>query len=167
MELKDHPLLQVDAGLDTSVYLALASQVVSGNVALGPGLYFVSPLYIYFTATILAITDSLTAVRVIQAMLGTAAVALIFITAREWFGRSAAWTAATLAAVTGLFTFYETLLLQAALDPFLTAAFLCALTFALTRASGRWFILAGVVLGTRMLESAEPPPRRRSVLRGC
>ena len=124
---------------------------IDGNVALGPGLYFVSPLYIYFTAAVLAIAQSLTIVRVVQVAFGTAAVALVFITARMWFGRPAAWAAATLAALTGLFTFYEILVLQAALDPFLTAAFLCALAFALTRRSGRWFILTGVVLGIAAL----------------
>ena len=147
LQLRDHPLLQADAGLDTTVYLDLARRVLDGNVALGPGLYFVSPLYIYFTAAVLAIAQSLTIVRVVQVAFGTAAVALVFITARVWFGRPAAWAAATLASLTGLFTFYEILVLQAALDPFLTAAFLCALTFALTRRSGRWFILTGVVLG--------------------
>ena len=83
-----------------------------------------------------------------QVAFGTAAVALVFVTARLWFGRPAAWAAATLAALTGLFTFYEILVLQAALDPFLTAAFLCALAFALTRRSGRWFILRGSFWGS-------------------
>jgi hypothetical protein len=48
LQLRDHPLLQPDTGLDTTVYTRLAEQVVSGNLSLGPGLYFVSPLYIYF-----------------------------------------------------------------------------------------------------------------------
>ena len=40
-ELKDHPLIQPDAGLDTTAYVTLARQVIGGNTALGPGLYFV------------------------------------------------------------------------------------------------------------------------------
>ena len=52
-----------------------------------------------------------TAVRLVQALLGTGAVALVFVAADAWFGRRAAWVAAAMAALTGLFTFYESLLL--------------------------------------------------------
>jgi tetratricopeptide (TPR) repeat protein len=121
LQLRDHPLLQPDAGLDTSVYLALAQEVVGGNLSLGPGLYFVSPLYIYFVALVLRVAGSVFWVRLVQIVLGTAAVWLIFRMADRWHGRRAAWIAGALAAGCGLFTFYEILLLQAALDPFLTA----------------------------------------------
>src|ERR671913_732709 len=125
--LKDHPLLRPDAGLDTTAYVTLAQRVIRGDLALGPGLYFVSPLYIYFLSAALALFDSFTAVRILQVALGTATVAAIYVTAQEWFGRRAAWLAGVFAASTGLFTFYETLILQAALDPFLTAVALAAL----------------------------------------
>ena len=134
LQLKDHPLVQPDVGLDTSAYADLAKRVVAGDLGLGPGLYYVSPLYIYFLAAILAVTDSFTAARVAQICLGTAAVGFIFLTAREWFGERAAWVAAILAALTGLFTFYEALILQASLDVFLTSAALLCLTLALRRA---------------------------------
>ena len=63
LQLRNHPLLQPDAGLDTTAYVDLARQVLAGNVGLGPGLYFVSPLYIYFLAGALAAFRSFTAVR--------------------------------------------------------------------------------------------------------
>lgn len=151
LQLKDHPLLQEDAGLDTSVYLDLARQVLAGNLALGPGLYFVSPLYIYFTAAVLSLADSLLAVRLAQVLLGTGAVVCIFIAAREWFGRAAAVSAALVATLTGLFTFYESLILQAALDPFLTAAALAALALGLNRGGARYFALTGVSLGLQAM----------------
>lgn len=66
LQLHDHPLLQPDAGLDTSAYVALAGRVRAGDLLLGPGLYFVSPLYIYFLAASLAIDDSFSAVRVLH-----------------------------------------------------------------------------------------------------
>ena len=53
-ELKDHPVLRPDAGLDTTAYVKLAQRVVAGDLALGPRLYFVSPLYIYFLSAALA-----------------------------------------------------------------------------------------------------------------
>ena len=128
LQLRDHPLTQPDAGLDTTAYAQLAQQVLDGNLGLGPGVYYVSPFYIYFLAVGLAVFKSFTAVRVLQIVLGTASVGLIFLTARAWFGERAAWIALALAALTGLFTFYEVLILQASVDAFLTSAALFFLT---------------------------------------
>ena len=152
LQLRTHPLLQPDAGLDTTVYVELARAVTAGNVSLGPGLYFVSPLYIYFVALLLQISSgSLFFVRLAQILLGTAAVGLIFSTADVWHGRRAAFIAAALATFTGIFTFYEVLLLQAALEPILTAAALACLAFALTRGSGRMFVASGLLFGIQTL----------------
>ena len=149
--LKDHLLTQPDAGLDTTTYVALARRVLGGDLALGPGLYFVSPLYIYFLAGVLSVSESFTIVRLVQIALGAAAVGCIYAAADAWFGRRAAWLAAALAALTGLFTFYESLLVQAALDPFLTAAALAALALGLKRQSDRWYLVAGVAFGIQTL----------------
>lgn len=151
LQLKDHVLTQPDAGLDTTTYVGLAERVVGGDLALRPGLYFVSPLYIYFLAGVLGVTGSFTAVRVLQIALGTCAVAFVFVMTEEWFGRRAAWVAAALAALTGLFTFYESLLLQSALDPFLTAAALMCLTLGFARGGRRWFVLSGLAFGLDVL----------------
>src|SRR5258706_16206182 len=66
MQLKDHVLTQADAGLDTPAYVALARRVLAGDMGLGPGLYFLSPLSAYFLAAVLAVTNSFTAVRLLQ-----------------------------------------------------------------------------------------------------
>jgi tetratricopeptide (TPR) repeat protein len=141
LQLKDHPLTQPDAGLDTTAYVNLAKAVMGGNPGLGPGVYYVSPLYIYFLAAGLGVLKSFTAVRVVQIALGTASVAFIFLTARTWSGRRSAWIAAGLAAFTGLFTFYEVLILQASLDAFLTSAALYFLTRALVPDLSREIVL--------------------------
>lgn len=151
LQLRYLPLVQPDAGLDTTAYAQLANQVIGGNWGLGPGLYYVSPLYIYFLAAFLGPTGSYTAVRLIQVALGTVAVGFILICAREWFGRRAGWIAAILAAGTGLFTFYEALILQTSIDVFLTSAALLCFTFALTRDNRRWMIATGVVFGLQAL----------------
>jgi len=127
-QLRDHPLLQPEAAGDSAAYVRLARDVLGGNLLLGPGLYYLSPLYIYFLAAALAISGSFDFVRVVQVLLGVASVGLIFATARQWFGERAAWAAALLAALTGLFTFYEILILQSSIDVFLTSAALYALT---------------------------------------
>ena len=160
LQLKGHPLVQPDAGLDTTAYAELARRVVNGDLGLGPGLYYVSPLYIYFLAAVVGLTESFTVVRFVQIVLGTASVGFIFFTARIWFGERAAWMAATLAALTGLFTFYEVLILQAGLDAFLTSAALYFLSTALCGTAGSKdpastrqtaFALAGVLFGLATL----------------
>ena len=156
LQLKDHPLVQPDVGLDTTAYVDLAKKVLAGDVGLGPGLYYVSPLYIYFLAVAYGITKSFTSVRLLQIVLGTASVGCLFLTAREWFGDRAAWAAAILAAFTGLFTFYEALILQASIDPFLTSAALLCVTLGLKRDS-RWFLAAGVVFGIATLNRPNMP----------
>jgi tetratricopeptide (TPR) repeat protein/4-amino-4-deoxy-L-arabinose transferase-like glycosyltransferase len=161
LQLYDHPLLQANAGLDTTVYTSLAAKVLAGNPSLAPGLYFVSPLYIYFLAAILSVSGSLAFARLVQIALGTAAVWMMFVGARAWFGERAGWCAAVLAALTGLFTFHEVLILQAALDPFLTAAALTALALALTaRRAQMWFAVSGIAFGIQTLN-------RPSVLIPC
>jgi tetratricopeptide (TPR) repeat protein len=141
----------------------LARQVLAGNLSLGPGVYYVSPLYIYFLAGILAVTDSFTAVRLVQIGLGTASVGCIYLTARHWFGDRAALVAAGVAVLTGLFTFYEVLILQASIDAFLTSAALYALTRGLVALPpkggshgeggrhGEWLLLAGLIFGVQTL----------------
>src|SRR3954468_1706523 len=71
LQLKDHVLTQPDAGLDTTAYVALAHRVLNGDRGLGPGLYFLSPLYAYFLAAVLAVNESFTTVRLVQITLGT------------------------------------------------------------------------------------------------
>ena len=151
LQLRDHPLLQPDVGLDTAAYAELARRVVAGDLGLGPGLYFISPLYIYFLAASLAGTDSFTAVRVLQVLLGTASVGFVFLSARDWFGERAAWVAAGVATFTGLFTFYESLVLQASLDGVLTSAALLSVTRGLITEKKGWWTAAGVVFGLAVL----------------
>lgn len=151
LQLDRHPLLQPDTGLDTSAYTALAKRVAAGDLALGPGLYYLSPLYIYFLAPLYAVSGSFTTARVVQALLGTGAIALIFLSAQSWFGRRAAWISATIAALSGVFTYYEALLLQSALDPFLTALALWLLTRAWQRDERRTFFIAGIAFGIATL----------------
>jgi 4-amino-4-deoxy-L-arabinose transferase-like glycosyltransferase len=158
-QLRDHPLLAPESGLDTTAYVRLAERVLAGHVGLGPGLYYVSPFYIYFLAAALAVFHSFTAVRVVQIALGTAAVAFVFLMSRQWFGERAAWIAAVLAAFTGLFTFYEILILQSSVDAFFTAAALFFLARGLSRRTdlppkGGSYLqisIAGIIWGVQTL----------------
>jgi 4-amino-4-deoxy-L-arabinose transferase-like glycosyltransferase/Flp pilus assembly protein TadD len=161
VQLHGNPLIQPDSGLDTTAYVTLVNKVLAGDWALGPGLYYVSPFYIYFVAICQAIFKSYTWLRLVQILLGTASVGFIFEMGRLWFSDRAAWIAAVLAAFTGLFTFYEILILQSSLDAFLTSAALYALTrgllatprtpLELAQPSLVWGLISGVVFGLQTL----------------
>lgn len=127
--------------MDTAAYVALATSA-------GPHAYFVSPLYIYFLR---AFDVSLVAVRIAQIILGSVAVVLIFDTSRRWFGDRAATIGAVLAILTGVISFYEVTVLQAAIDPFLVALTLSLLTYALQTGDQVLFAVTGLSLGAFVL----------------
>ena len=155
----DHPLLQPTSDdLDSAVYARLASHVAAGDVLLrGEGAvpYFVSPLYVYFLALVHVVSGgSLLAARLAQILLGTAAVGLLFGAVRRFSSERAAAFAAASLALTGTVTFHEIVILQSALDPFLTALSLWLAARALTRGEEeprarvlRAFALAGLAFG--------------------
>ena len=147
VQFQNYPLLQADSGPDAIVYAGLARQIADGNFWLSPGLYFYPPLYVYFLALVLWIAESIFWVRIAQAAVGTAAVALVFRTAELWYGRRAAWLAGGLAAFTGVFTFYEVLLLPSALDPFLTALALHLFAAAIRQPEERGRVAPGLLAG--------------------
>ncbi len=148
--LDGHPLLRPEGGLDTDVYMDLARRIAGGDLLLRavPEPFFVSPLYVYFAAFVLALSGgSLIAVTTVQVLLGAAAVWLTGDTARRVFGDAAALPAAVLLALTGVVAFHESVPLQAALDPFLAALTLWLLARALESCRFREFLMAGLSLG--------------------
>lgn len=153
-QLADHPMLSEDSGLDTTAYAELARRIVDGDLWLGPGLYYLSPLYMYVLAAGLAVADSFTGVRVMQVFLGALSVGGLWVMTCAWANSRAAWWAAGVAMVTGVITFYEVLILQASIDTALTTGALLALTWALRSEDGpspRWFWLAGAAFGLAAL----------------
>jgi tetratricopeptide (TPR) repeat protein len=146
-QLAAHPLLQPRGVLDDAVYLRLAQRVAGGDLALGPDVYYLSPFYTYFLGLIFALGGSVFTARLVQSLLGVGAVVLIGLTARSWSGDRAGWIAAAAAALTGLFTFNEILLLQSSVDPFLSALALWLLARAVRRERVLDFLAAGASLG--------------------
>jgi tetratricopeptide (TPR) repeat protein len=163
--LGQHPLLVPAGELDAAYYYHLAQRVASGDIALlradgffGESVpaFFVSPLYIYVLALFLKIGGgSVETARFAQMLLGTIGVGLIGLTARRWYGAAAGWWAGALAGLFGVFTFFELLIIPAAIDPFLTALDLYLLTRAIQSGSlGSW-AAAGGALGLHALN--RPP----------
>ncbi|OFW04910.1 MAG: hypothetical protein A3I61_17045 [Acidobacteria bacterium RIFCSPLOWO2_02_FULL_68_18] len=149
LQLHDHPLLQPHGELGTAYYVDLARWIADHGLLAITEPFFVSPLYVYFLATIFALGGGLLAARLVQIALGVAAVGLQYATARWWFGERAAAVAAVLAV---LFSFYEVLILQAALDPFLVSAALFLVTRTLDSRRPVVFVATGIVLGLLVLD---------------
>ncbi len=169
-----HPLLVPAGDFDSAYYFHLAQRVAAGDVWLlgadsffgeAPPAFFLPPLYIYVLALFFKLGGgAVEAARFAQILLGALGVGLLALTARRWFGTAAGWWAGALAATSGLFTFYEILILPAALEPALAALDLYLLTRALqagadaaagTRERLLWWAAAGAALGLHALN--RPP----------
>ena len=158
LQLHDHPLLRPRSGLDSGIYLDLARRVAAGDLLSGARVFFVSPLYIYFLAGVLAVSSSVLVAQIVQIALGALTVWLVASIARDWYGDAGGWVAGSLAALTGYFTFNEVLTIQSAIDPALTAGGLWLLVRAWSAPSTgseprrTWmFACAGLVLGLHIL----------------
>jgi tetratricopeptide (TPR) repeat protein len=147
-QLHDHPLLQPEGALDSAVYVRLAQRAATGDCALGPDVYYVSPLYIYFLAFLFRVLGpGLLVPKLAQVALGAVAAGLVAATGATLFGRRAGGIAGALAALTGIFAFNEVLLLQSSLDPFLAALALFLLARALTSGHVGTWLVAGLAFG--------------------
>lgn len=161
LDLGRHPLLVPAGQLDDAYYAHLAERVAHGDVWLADTAsfaghpappFFLSPLYIYVLALLLKISGgSLPFARLAQIALGAAGIWLLSLTARRWYGERAAWWTMALACLFGLSTFFELLIVPAALDPFLTALDLFLITRAIDRDSPSAWALAGAALGLHAL----------------
>ncbi|MBI2222387.1 MAG: tetratricopeptide repeat protein [Acidobacteria bacterium] len=147
VQLGGHPLLQPQGDLDTARYVQLARQIAAGGPLAIHEPFFLSPLYVYFLAAVFSVHDSLAAARIVQIVLGTAAVGFVYLLARQWFGVRVARLAAGLALLTGFLTFSEILILQSALDPFLVASALYAVSRTQATGGRTALVAAGVALG--------------------
>ena len=157
--LHGHPLLQPGFGLDTDLYVELARRVAAGDLLLAPGAYPAAPLYAYVLGGVLAVSGgSLLGARLLQILLGVAAVWLMGDAARRVYGPSAAVPAALLAALCGPLAFNEVLILQSSLDPFLTASALWALARAGGGRSRSSWLGAGVLWAAVVLNRPNALP---------
>lgn len=133
-------------GLDAKFYDQWARELARGH---GPtDAFFMSPLYPYFLSFIYRLFGrDLLLVRLIQAGIGSLSAVLVYLLARDVFGRKVAVLAGLLAACYGAFIFYDGSVLM---TPLLVALNLVALLL-LVRADATHrpapFVLAGVALG--------------------
>ncbi len=119
----------------------------------GKEVFYQAPLYPYFLAVVYSVFGhSLWAVRLVQAVLGSAACVLLALAARPFFSRAVSATAGLLLAVYSPAIFFDGLVHKASLDVFFMTALLFFLGKVEQRKKERWPALgAGIVLGALTL----------------
>lgn len=143
----DNPYFTVPI-TDEAMYDTWARAIVAGENFTGNYPYFDSPLHAYYLAAIYWLFGhNLLAVRIIQVIIGTVNVFVLYQIARRLFGEPTAKVAGLLAATYLPFLYFEGLLLKESVALFLLNATLLLLLGALTRPTGLAFWAVGVVLG--------------------
>ena len=137
--------------VDARAYHERALAILAGDW-LGEGVFYQDPLYPYVLAGLYALfgTGSVL-VLYAQALLDACTVWLLFALARQLFDRRTAVLAGALAALYGVFLYYDAFLLKVPLTLFLIAAALLLLVRAWESAKPAAWLVAGVVLGLAAL----------------
>jgi len=135
-------------GSDTHRFHVTAERIAAGEWALAGEPFAQGPVYPYALALLYrAFGSHAQGVRVVQALLGAAASALVFALARRWLPLPFAFSAAALYALYGYAVFAESLLL----DPSLLACLYLGIALGLVRhaegGGARWLAAAGLALG--------------------
>ena len=145
-ELRDSPLFAVLVG-DGQQYHAWARRIIGGQW-LGTEVFYQTPLYPYLLAIVYSIAGhSLMAVRVLQAMGGTAACVLLALAGRRFVGDRAGLVAGLLLAVYPPAIFFDGLIQKSSLDLLLATLLLAVLGEFLHRPRWPWLLGAGAAMG--------------------
>ena len=148
--LRASPFWDVLLG-DARSYDTWAREIAAGDWT-GSGVFYQSPLYAYFLAGIYSLRRSVLLVRLIQAIVGAGACALLGYAAHRWFDRRTGLTAGIGLAVYAPAIFFGALIQKSVLDLF----FLCLLLALLSAVAeepqrrGVW-MAAGATLGALSL----------------
>lgn len=149
-EVHDAPSFRLLMG-DAQAYDTWARGIAGGDW-LGREVFYQAPLYPYFMGGIYAVVGaSPTAVRVVQTLLGAAGCVVLGIGGARLVGRRAGVLAAVALAVYPSAIFADGLIQKSSLDLFLVCALVATLGLAMERATTRWALAAGGVLGALVL----------------
>ncbi|HUU29172.1 MAG TPA: tetratricopeptide repeat protein [archaeon] len=134
-------------GYDMTVFHNWAMRIAQGQLTYDSAFYQ-APLYPYLLGAVYALAGpSVLAATLLQAVLGTLSVGLVYILACKLFSRSTALWAAALMAFTPIFPFYEGFFLRATLVTFLNLLILAALISFNPKRAFAWAAGCGVLLG--------------------
>ena len=136
---------------DARGYFEWAVRISDGDWY-GTETFYQAPLYPYFLAVLIKVFGpSITAIRLVQMMLGVAGVALIGLAGRKLFSERIGLVSALMLAVYPPAIYYDGIIQKAAVATFLLSAFLAACVY--LQCEKRWWyaVLTGATLGLLVL----------------
>lgn len=137
---------------DSKIYYDWAKEIVSSGNWVGSEVFFMSPGYPYFLAIIFKLTgNSIDFVRIIQALISTFTIPLVYLTARNLFEKRSALIAAFLASIYSGFIFYSVLILGETIQIFLAAWLLYLLSKNVDNNYPKHWFYSGLILGLTAL----------------
>ena len=136
---------------DAKGYFDWAVKISEGDWY-GTDTFYQAPLYPYFLAVLIRIFGpSVTLIRVVQMILGTAGVALIGLAGRKLFSERVGLVSAFMLAVYPPAIYYDGLIQKAALATFLLCVLITACAYLQSEPRWRYALLTGVSLGLLVL----------------
>jgi tetratricopeptide (TPR) repeat protein len=136
---------------DSLLYLQWGREIAAGS-CFGDRVFYMSPVYSYFLALVSILSDNTVYVmQVIQALLNTATIFIIYYAAKRIFSQPAAYISASLAALYYIFIFYSGLILIEILHTFILSLFLLYLLKVSNEIKVKHFITAGLLFGLLIL----------------
>ena len=150
-QIADAPFFTIVMG-DSKSYDTWAQQIAAGDW-IGTEVFYQAPLYPYMLGAIYSVVGhSLTAVRVVQMLLGSIAVVLLADATSRLFSRRAGMVAGILLALYPAAIFFDGLIQKTALDAFLTCVVLWIVTRLIVAGFSwrRWTAL-GITVGALSL----------------
>ena len=146
LQVKSNPFFY-NLSLDPLFHDLWAQAVASGDWV-GQGVFFRAPFYPYFLGLIYkVIGHDLLVVRLIQHIIGSVSVVLVYLLARRLFGRRTAFISGILASTYWIFIYFEGELLLDFLLVFLDVLLILLLYRAADRPGFRNWFGAGIILG--------------------
>ena len=132
---------------DGRAYDQWAADIAAGHW-LGTTVFYQAPLYPYVVACVYAVAGhSVAALRVVQAVLGTASCVMLGFAGRRFFGPREGVLTACLLAIYPAAIFFDGIVQKSSLDLFLLSALLACLGAWLHSPRSRWLAGAGFALG--------------------
>jgi tetratricopeptide (TPR) repeat protein len=150
LQIADLPQFSMTLG-DSRAYDEWARSI-AGGAWLGERIFYQAPLYPYFLAVVFKIAGhDLVVVRVVQAVLGSAACALLTLAGARFFSPRVGLLAGALLALNPMALFFDGLLQKASLGLFLLTLTLFFLSLARSDTAPRWWAASGAALGFLIL----------------
>jgi 4-amino-4-deoxy-L-arabinose transferase-like glycosyltransferase len=128
LETKDTPFFQ-NLFSDSKIYFDWASKIVNSGNWLGGDVFFMSPAYPYFLAFVFLIFGkSITFIRVLQVIVSSINIIIVFLTTKNLYSEKAGYIAAIIAALFSSFIFYSGAILSETLQTFVISILLLILS---------------------------------------